>query len=95
MPDTIQITKHENEKFHSQTVFLSGHGYINCEFKDCTLVLTNSQTHLEGCEFLNCNWRIEYDVLWGDRRTLENLLKILKALQGSSTLATDRAIEVQ
>ena len=65
----IMLTKHENEVFRSQTVLLSGHGYINCQISLCTLAITNTPFLLNGCRFENCNWRLEYDVLWGDPKT--------------------------
>ena len=81
----IQVTKHENEVFKSQTVMLSGHGYINCQFSLCTLILTNTPTALRGCAFESCNWRFEYDVIWGDPNTLKQLRQILDAIAGGGT----------
>lgn len=90
MSDTI-LTKHENESFKSQTVMLSGHGYINCQFSACTLIVTNSPLVVDGCRFENCNLRLEYDVLWGDPSTRRNLQELLESFPGTGTgnLSTD------
>ncbi len=33
---------------------------------------------------LNCNWRFEYNVLWGDPLTREGLRQILDLIEGVS-----------
>jgi hypothetical protein len=79
----IMLTKHENEEFKSQTVMLSGHAYINCHFSLCSLIITNTPTMLNGCSFQSCNWRLEYDILWGDPNTRKNIRHILDLIDGS------------
>ncbi len=81
----MMLTKHESEIFKSQTVMLSGHAYIECRFALCTLVLTNTPTVLNGCHFEGCNWRLEYDVLWGDPNTRRNIRQILDLIDGAGT----------
>lgn len=79
----IMLTKHENEVFKSQTVMLSGHAYINCEFDSCTLIVTNTLFLLRDSRFENCNWRLEYDVIWGDPNTQKNIRQILDMIEGA------------
>jgi len=76
------LTKHEKETFVSQTIMLSGHGYIDCAFTSCTLLVTNTPLLLRGCSFTNCNWRLEYDILWGDPKTRSTLLQLLRLIEG-------------
>jgi hypothetical protein len=79
----IMLTKHENEAFKSQTVMVSGHAYINCKFSLCTLIITNTPIMLSGCQFESCNWRLEYDVLWGDPNTRKSIRQILDMIDGA------------
>jgi hypothetical protein len=74
---TIMLSKHVEETFQSQTIHLSGHGYVNCKFENCTLVVTNTPHLLSGCRFVNCNWRLEYNILWGDPMTRSNIRRLL------------------
>ena len=41
------LSKHENQTFTNQTVYISGQGFINCQFVDCTLVreCNSAQAH--------------------------------------------------
>lgn len=82
MNTKILLTSHENETFQSQTVFLSGHGFVKCTFKNCTLVITNSPLILKNCNFHNCNWRLDYDILWGNPAHTKMLRKILDMIDG-------------
>ena len=79
----VMLTKHENEVYKSQTVMLSGHAYINCQFSLCTLIVTNTPVMLNGCNFESCNWRLEYDVLWGDPNTRNNIRQILDLIDAA------------
>jgi hypothetical protein len=38
---------------------------------------------LNGNKFENCNWRLEYDVLWGDPNTRSNIRQILDMIDGA------------
>ena len=33
------LTKHENQTFQNQTIYLSGQAFIGCTFQQCTLIL--------------------------------------------------------
>ncbi len=70
------LTKHEDEKFENQTVYISGQAFIHCKFIACTLVLRESVYHLEGCTFERCNWHIDCLVTWGS----DSMLREIKAL---------------
>jgi hypothetical protein len=70
------LTKHEDETFKNQTVYISGQAFIRCKFAACTLVLRESVYHLEGCTFERCNWHIDCLIGWGNN----NMLGELKAL---------------
>lgn len=78
----IPLTSHQKKTFQSQTVVLSGHGFIKCVFKDCTVMVTNSPFVLKGCHFHNCNWRFEYDVLWGNPAHTRLLKQLLNLIEG-------------
>ncbi|MBF0104117.1 MAG: hypothetical protein HQM16_02210 [Deltaproteobacteria bacterium] len=80
----ISLTLHEKEQFESQTVMLSGHGYVRCVFKKCTVVVTNSPLMIKHCQFYNCNWRFEYDVLWGNRGHTKLLKEIIAMIEGGT-----------
>ena len=75
MPRNL-LTKHEDEKFENQTVYISGQAFIRCKFIACTLVLRESAYHLQGCTFERCNWHIDCLVTWGS----ESMLREIKAL---------------
>ena len=85
----IQLTKHENQTFTSQVVYASGHAYLGCQFKLCTIILTNAPTHFEQCGFGNCNWHFNYDVLWGDSATRSNLRQLLDLIDGAADTRQD------
>jgi hypothetical protein len=71
------LTKHEDETFENQTVYVSGQAFIRCTFKACTLVVRESTYHLDKCQFERCNWHVDMLILWGDR---PEKLKEIKAL---------------
>lgn len=96
-PQGILLTKHEGEAFRSQTVYIAGHGFQNCTFDNCTLVVTNTPFLMSGCRINNCNWRIECDVLWGDPRSraaLRQLIDLIDApVQGNGAAAPAQTAE--
>lgn len=72
------LTKHQNETFQNQTVYISGQAFVNCKFIACTLVLRETVYHLEGCTFERCNWHVDWMLLWGSPESLREV----KALVG-------------
>ena len=83
MERNIQLTKHDGETFTSATVFASGHAWFNCRFTGCTIVVTNTPVLFENNQFQNCNWRVEWDILWGDPGTRSGLRTLLDAIDGA------------
>lgn len=83
----FQLTKFENKTFAGVTLQISGNAYLNCKFEGCTLVFTNMPTALDGCHFHNCNWRIEYDILWGAPHTLKNLKGLIDKIDSGNAAA--------
>jgi len=78
----IQLTRHEKRNFVGQTVHLAGSAFIDCTFDSCTLVLTGSPFVFQGqCRVQRCNWRIEYDILWGAPATRMQLRAILDQME--------------
>lgn len=82
-PRQIQFSKFDNVKFEAQTVHMAGKAFIGCTFDRCTLIVSNVPFMCQGCHMIGCNWRIEYDVLWGDPHTRSNLRKLLDLIDGA------------
>lgn len=77
----IQLTRHEKRSFVGQTLHLAGNAFVDCSFDSCTLVLTNSPFVFSGqCRVQRCNWRIEYDILWGAPSMRLQLRQILDSM---------------
>ncbi len=77
----IQLTRHEKRTFVAQTVHLAGNAYVDCTFDSCTLVLTNSPFVFSGkCLVQRCNWRIEFDLLWGAPAMRAQLRQVLDSM---------------
>src|SRR5437764_297107 len=75
---TMLLTKHENETFLNQTVYISGQAFVRCNFIACTLVLRETVYHLEGCTFERCNWHVDWVLMWGSPESIREI----KALVG-------------
>ena len=82
----IQLTKHDGVTFTGGTVHTVGHGFFNCRFVGCTLVCSNGPRRFERCTFERCNWRIEYDVLWGDPNSRSALRQLLDLVDGAADM---------
>lgn len=88
------LTKHENETFQNQTVYLSGQAFINCRFVACTLVLRETVCHMDGCGFDRCNWHIDRIMLWGNAdsvREMKAIVGLIEQLQQQQLAATGGA----
>src|SRR5438552_12419457 len=72
------LTKHENETFLNQTVYISGQAFVRCNFIACTLILRETVYHLEGCTFERCNWHVDWVLMWGSPESIREI----KALVG-------------
>ncbi|MGH7178074.1 MAG: hypothetical protein ACREJC_11895 [Tepidisphaeraceae bacterium] len=78
------LTKHENETFTNQTVYISGQAFIKCKFSGCTLVLRETIYHLDGCAFERCNWHVDWVLMWGSPesiREIKSLVTMIEAAQ--------------
>ncbi|MSR45004.1 MAG: hypothetical protein EXS15_06600 [Phycisphaerales bacterium] len=77
----IQLTRHEKRSFVAQTIHLAGNAFVDCSFDSCTLVLTNAPFVFSGqCRVQRCNWRVEYDLLWGAPAMRVQLRQILDSM---------------
>lgn len=79
----LHLTRHENRTFTAQTIHLAGNAFIGCVFDGCTLVLTNAPWFTQNTQFRRCNWRVEYDILWGAPDSRSNLRRVLDMIDGA------------
>lgn len=82
--EQISLTKHEKKTFDSQTIHISGQAFVNCVFKNCTLIVTNVAMVLHSCAFDKCNWSLDYQILWGAPETRKILRQLLDLIDGKS-----------
>lgn len=75
------LTKHENETFLNQTVYISGQAFVRCKFVACTLVLRETVYHLEGCAFERCNWHVDWVLLWGSPESLREIKALVSLME--------------
>lgn len=75
------LTKHENETFLNQTVYISGQAFIRCTFTACTLVLRETIYHLEGCTFERCNWHVDNILMWGSPQSIRDLKALVAMIE--------------
>ena len=75
------LTKHEDQTFSNQTVYISGQAFIRCTFVACTLVLRETVYHLEDCSFDRCNWHIDCVLLWGSPDSVRELKAVVGLLE--------------
>jgi hypothetical protein len=75
------LTKHENETFRNQTVYISGQAFIGCTFVGCTLVLRETIYHLEKCTFERCNWHVDWVLLWGAPESLREIKSLVAMIE--------------
>ena len=83
----VYLTKHEDMNFESQTIMLSGNAYLNCTFSSCTLIFTNVGFVLNGCRFENCNWHMNYLLMWGDGSARAALRQLLDLMDGGGAIS--------
>jgi hypothetical protein len=75
------LTKHEDQTFTAQTVYISGQAFIRCNFVACTLVLRETVYHMEDCSFDRCNWHIDTVLLWGSPESVREMRAIVTLLE--------------
>jgi len=79
----LHLSVHRNRTFTSQTMHMAGHAFIDCAFEECTLVLTNGPVYTQNVRFHNCNFRLEYDILWSDPKSRSQLRQLLDLIDGA------------
>jgi hypothetical protein len=87
------LTKHDNETFRNQTVYISGQAFINCTFAACTLVLRETIYHLEGCTFERCNWHVDWVLMWGSPESLREIKALVNMIEQAQLQAQASAAE--
>ncbi len=75
------LTKHENESFVNQTVYISGQAFINCTFTACTLVLRETLYHLDKCTFERCNWHVDWVLMWGSPESIREIKALVAMIE--------------
>jgi hypothetical protein len=75
------LTKHENETFLNQTVYISGQAFVKCSFIACTLVLRETVYHLEGCTFERCNWHVDWVLMWGSPESVREIKALVTLIE--------------
>src|SRR5436309_12266001 len=75
------LTKHENEEFRNQTIYISGQAFIRCTFVACTLILRETVYHLEGCSFERCNWHVDWVLMWGSPESLKEIKALVNMIE--------------
>jgi hypothetical protein len=75
------LTKHENETFRNQTIYISGQAFIRCNFVACTLILRETVYHLEGCTFERCNWHVDWVLMWGSPESLREIKALVSMIE--------------
>lgn len=86
------LTKHENESFVNQTVYIGGQAFVNCTFIGCTLVLRETFHLLERCSFVRCNWHLDWMLMWGSPeslREIKSLVIMIEQAQVQQQIAAD------
>jgi hypothetical protein len=75
------LTKHENETFQNQTVYISGQAFINCTFTACTLILRETVYHLQNCSFERCNWHVDWVLMWGSVESVREIKALVNLIE--------------
>ena len=75
------LTKHENQVFQNQTIYISGQAFVGCTFTGCTLVLRESVYHMDRCTFERCNWHIDRVLMWGNMESIRELKTLITMVE--------------
>jgi thiaminase len=75
------LTKHENQTFVNQTVYISGQAFIGCTFTACTLILRETVYHLQNCTFERCNWHVDWVLMWGSPESLREIKALVSLIE--------------
>jgi hypothetical protein len=77
------LTKHENQTFQNQTIYLSGQAFIGCTFQQCTLILRETVYHIDRCTFERCNWHIDRVLMWGNEEAIKELRTLTTMMESA------------
>ena len=75
------LTKHDNETFLNQTVYISGQAFVRCTFIACTLVLRETVYHMEACTFERCNWHVDWVLMWGSPESVREIKTLVNMIE--------------
>ena len=85
------LTKHEDQTFQNQTVYVSGQAFVRCNFVACTLILRESVYYMETCSFDRCNWHLDVVLPWGSVEAINAVSVIVELIrQGQANLPPDQ-----
>jgi thiaminase len=87
------LTKHENQTFSNQTVYISGQAFIGCTFTACTLILRETVYHLQNCTFERCNWHVDWVLMWGSPESLREIKALVNLIEQAQKQAEQQAAE--
>ena len=65
------LTKHENQTFQNQTIYLSGQAFIGCTFQQCTLVLRETVYHIDRV------------LMWGNEEAIKELRTLTTMMESA------------
>ncbi len=89
------LLSHNEAIFEDQTVYLTGHAYIGCTFRRCTLVMRSAgDVILNSCHFEACVWHLDLLIsdhhVWDEfGRTVAPLIHQALPRTASDTQASD------
>jgi hypothetical protein len=85
------LTKHENQTFTNQTVYISGQAFINCTFQACTLILRETIYHLQNCTFERCNWHVDWVLMWGSPESIREIKALVSLIEQAQVQSQQQA----
>ena len=69
---------HDKVVFKDQTVYATGHAYLECEFVRCTIVMKGLGKYFDRCKFESCVW--DLDIFIHDREQVADLQNFLSSI---------------
>lgn len=84
------LTKHEDQTFTNQTIYISGQAFIRCKFLGCTLVLKQAVYHMEGCHFERCNWHLDWILMWGAPESIREIKALVDMIDQAQQKQADQ-----
>lgn len=81
MDDQVRLLMHKDVVYEDDDVLLTGHAFVNCTFRRCTLTLRDGASHMERCTFEACVWRL--DMLVHDVSQMQHLRSLMAYIERS------------